>query len=168
MAQVESGQIQLKLEAVAPADIITYAMNALRVQADQKRIHFETSIPTDLPTVKADPDKASWVLVNFLSNAVRHSSDEASIDIVAARQNGAVEFRVRDHGVGIRPEHRDRVFDRYFRAPAVQRSGSNRQASGTGLGLAISKEFIQSMNGEIGLDTSVSDGAAFWFRLPVG
>ncbi|AQG78571.1 sensor histidine kinase [Spirosoma montaniterrae] len=162
MAQVESGQIQLNIQPVAPADIVQYATNALRVQAEQKQVRFAIQAPNELPAVKADPDKASWVLVNFLSNAVRHSPDETVIDVSATLRNGHVEFRVRDYGAGIRPEHRDRVFDRYFKAP-----GQNGQASGTGLGLAISSEFIQSMNGAIGLDATVTDGAAFYFRLPV-
>ncbi|MFD2569095.1 ATP-binding protein [Spirosoma soli] len=162
MAQVESGQIQLNLKPVAPADIIHYATNALRVQGEQKHVSFDTNVSTNLPHVKADPDKASWVLVNFLSNAVRHSPEENHVEISAQQLNGFVEFRVRDHGAGIRPEHQDRVFDRYFKAP-----GRNGQSSGTGLGLAISSEFIQSMNGQIGLDTNVTDGAAFYFRLPV-
>ena len=67
---------------------------------------------------------------------------------------------VRDYGPGLRPEHRDRVFDRYFKAP-----GLNGQVSGTGLGLAISREFIQSMGGQIGIHTDVEPGAAFFFRL---
>lgn len=162
LAQVESGQIQINLRPVAPADIVQYATAALRVPAEQKHLSFVVSVPPGLPPVLADPDKASWVLVNFLSNAVRHSPEEAVVDVSASRVNGSVEFRVRDHGAGIRPEHRDRVFDRYFKAP-----GRNGQASGTGLGLAISSEFIQSMNGQIGLDTTVTDGAAFYFRLPV-
>ena len=161
MAQVESGQIQLQLLNVAPGDIVHYAVNALRTAAEQKNLRLVVTLPADLPDVKADPDKTSWVLVNFLSNAIRHSPDENRIDISATQLNGSVEFRVRDYGAGIRPEHRDRVFDRYFRAP-----GSNGQASGTGLGLAISNEFIQSMNGTIGLDIAVTDGAAFYFRLP--
>ncbi|HEX9956534.1 MAG TPA: histidine kinase dimerization/phospho-acceptor domain-containing protein, partial [Fibrella sp.] len=73
MAQVESGQIQLTLEAVAPGDIITYATNVLHAQAARKQVRFALNIPVDLPAVKADTDKASWVLINFLSNAVRHS-----------------------------------------------------------------------------------------------
>lgn len=162
MAQVESGQIQLNMQAVAPSDIIRYAADALRVQADQKNIMLRLNLPPSLPPVLADPDKASWVLINFLSNAVRHSPADSPIDISVSVQEKAVEFRVRDHGAGIRPEHRDRVFDRYFKAP-----GRNGQASGTGLGLAISSEFIQSMNGQIGLDTTVTDGAAFFFKLPV-
>ncbi|MBO0948512.1 sensor histidine kinase [Fibrella forsythiae] len=161
MAQVESGQIQLNLQPVAPPDIISYAVNALRVSAAERKIELHIDVPAMLPPVRTDPDKASWVLVNFLSNAIRHSPDESRIDVSARILNEGVEFRVRDHGAGIRPEHRDRVFDRYFKAP-----GSNGQASGTGLGLAISSEFIQSMNGQIGLDTGVTDGAAFWFVLP--
>lgn len=162
MAQVESGHIQLNLKPVAPADMVNYATNALRVQGEQKHIEFDTNVATDLPAVKADPDKVSWVLVNLLSNAVRHSPEDNLVEISARQVDGFVEFRVRDHGAGIRPEHQDRVFDRYFKAP-----GRNGQASGTGLGLAISGEFIQNMNGQIGLDTNVTDGAAFYFRLPV-
>ena len=168
MAQVESGQIQLKLQPVAPADVVQYAVNALRVQAEQKGLHVTLNVPTDLPTVTADPDKASWVLINFLSNAVRHSPDESTIDVqVAKLDDDKVEFRVRDHGSGIRPEHQLRVFDRYFKASGGWAIPQNGQSGGTGLGLAISSEFIQSMHGEIGLDTSVTDGAAFYFRLPI-
>jgi len=161
MAQVESGQIQLQISNVAPAAIIDVATNALRTQAEQKHIRFNVSQAPGLPLVQADPDKASWVLVNLLSNAVRHSPEENRIDIQVAPVHGFVEFLVRDYGAGLRPEHRDRVFDRYFRAP-----GSNGQVSGTGLGLAISREFITAMQGEIGLKPDMTDGAAFYFRLP--
>ncbi|GAB3895976.1 sensor histidine kinase [Spirosoma agri] len=161
MAQVESGQIQLKIENVAPSAIVRYATHALQVSANQKHLRFDINASDDLPTVKADPDKASWVLVNFLSNAVRHSPEDNAIEISVRSIGSQVEFVVRDHGSGIRPEHQKRIFDRYFRAP-----GNNGQSSGTGLGLAIAKEFIESMGGEIGLQTDLADGAAFYFRLP--
>jgi NtrC-family two-component system sensor histidine kinase KinB len=169
MAQVESGQIQLKLQPVAPADIVQYAVNALRMQAEQKSIVLKISVPETLPPVMADPDKVSWVLINFLSNALRHSPDESNIEVSAewigstpSLVNQLIEFRVRDYGPGIRAEHQSRVFDRYFKA-----TGQGGQSSGTGLGLAISSEFIHSMQGEIGLDTTVTNGAAFYFRLPI-
>lgn len=181
MAQVESGQIQLTIQAVAPADIVKYATNALRVQAENKRITLKLDVGAGLPPVSADPDKASWVLVNFLSNAIRHSREDTAIDVSVKQVENTVEFRVRDYGPGIRPEHRDRVFDRYFKAHTVGDYQLNGKAgegplgevltgepssSGTGLGLAISSEFIQSMKGQIGLDKAVMDGAAFFFRLP--
>ncbi|GAB4055212.1 ATP-binding protein [Spirosoma litoris] len=181
MAQVESGQIQLNIQAVAPTDIVKYATNALRVQAENKRITLKLDVGAGLPPVAADPDKASWVLVNFLSNAIRHSREDSTIDVSAELIDSTVEFRVRDYGPGIRPEHRDRVFDRYFKAHTMsdyQLNGKTGGAlsgealtgepssSGTGLGLAISSEFIQSMKGQIGLDKAITNGAAFYFRLP--
>ncbi|RRB00920.1 sensor histidine kinase [Larkinella rosea] len=161
MAQVESGQIQLTIKSVDPGELIQYATRALEVAASQRNIRFEISHLTNLPAIKADPDKATWVLVNLLSNAIRHSPEDNEIRISARQLGNEVEFTVRDFGPGLRPEHRAKVFDRYFRAP-----GQNGQVSGTGLGLAISKEFIQSMGGEIGLKDDIEPGAAFYFRLP--
>jgi PAS domain S-box-containing protein len=162
LAQVESGQIQLTIKAVKPVDLVQYATNALEVAASQRRIRFEVSGLSDLPAIKADPDKATWVLVNLLSNAVRHSPEGNVVRISAQQLGHQVEFVVRDYGPGLRPEHRARVFDRYFRAP-----GQNGQVGGTGLGLAISKEFIQTMGGEIGLKEDIEPGAAFYFQLAV-
>jgi signal transduction histidine kinase len=160
MAQVESGQIQLQIQAADPAGLVEVATQALKTQAEQKQIQFTLTIPTNLPSVKADPDKASWVLINFLSNAIRHSPNQSSIDISIQQVQDQVEFVVRDYGPGLREEHRERVFDRYFKAP-----GLNGPFSGTGLGLAISREFIQSMGGQIGLYSNATPGVAFYFRL---
>lgn len=179
MAQVESGQIQLTMQPVAPADIIAYATNALRMQAEQKQVRFNVSLPAGLPLMKADPDKTSWVLINFLSNAVRYSPADSAVDVSAGRVGDAIEIRVRDYGPGIRPEHQARVFDRYFKAsalapaapqplrPLASPGAGPALPSGTGLGLAISSEFIQTMHGQIGLDTTVTTGTAFYFRLPI-
>ena len=162
MTQVESGQIQLQIQASSPAELVRIATSALKTQAEQKQIQFALSVSPDLPAVKADPDKASWVLINFLSNAIRHSPEQSSIDITVQPVGDQVEFTVRDYGPGLREEHRERVFERYFKAP-----GLNGPFSGTGLGLAISKEFIQSMGGQIGLHPNVVPGAAFYFRLVI-
>ncbi|GAB3890873.1 ATP-binding protein [Larkinella knui] len=162
MAQVESGQIQLTIKAVDPSELVHYATKALDVAAGQRRVRFAVSGLAGLPAIKADPDKATWVLVNLLSNAVRHSPEDNVVAISARQIGNQVEFTVRDFGPGLRPEHRARVFDRYFRAP-----GQNGSVSGTGLGLAISKEFIQTMGGEIGLKDGIEPGAAFYFRLAV-
>jgi signal transduction histidine kinase len=161
MAQVESGQIQLQMQAVNPSHLVEVASSALRAQAEQKQIRFAVTLFPGLPFVKADPDKSSWVLINFLSNAIRHSPDQASIDIMIHQSNDYIEFTVRDYGPGLREEHHELVFDRYFKAP-----GLNGQFSGTGLGLAISKEFILAMGGQIGIHPDVTPGASFYFRLP--
>ncbi|GAA4416121.1 ATP-binding protein [Nibrella viscosa] len=166
LAQVESGQIQLRIEPVPASDIVAVATSAVRVPAEQKNVRFDVQVPAGLPLVKADPDKASWVLINFLSNAVRHSPENNPVEITARQNQGSVEFCVRDYGNGIRPELRDRVFDRFYRDTNSQATTAG-PVSGTGLGLAISKDFITSMQGEIGIAPDITDGAAFYFRLPV-
>lgn len=162
MAQVESGQLQLILQPVAPETIVGNATAALRVAAEGKGISFRVHLEANLPLVLTDPDKATWVLVNMLSNAVRHSPADRHLEVSAERQDGYVAFRVRDYGPGIPPEHQSRVFDRYFKGPA-----SAGPSTRSGLGLAISKDVVGAMNGQIGLDSGVTDGSAFYFCLPV-
>ncbi|WP_018621506.1 sensor histidine kinase [Spirosoma luteum] len=162
MAQVESGQIQLHMQAVNPDELVRAATSALTMQAEQKDIHFAVSLSPNLPAVKADPDKASWVLINFLSNALRHSPDQSRVEITTQQIGDQIEFRVRDYGPGIREEFHERVFERYGKAPSLPGS-----FSGTGLGLSISKEFIQSMGGRIGLYPDGGSGATFFFQLAV-
>lgn len=162
LAQAESGQIQLRLQSVRPEELVAVAKNALTIPATQKHITVHTTVEQGLPNVLADPDKVSWVLINLLSNAIRHSPDESKIDITVLTVANAVQFSVRDYGTGIRPEYYNRIFERYFQAP-----GQEGKQGGTGLGLAISKEFIEAMQGDIDVDKTVDQGALFRFTLPV-
>lgn len=123
VAQMESGQIQLTLKPVVPADIVPYATNALP-----------------------------------------HSPNDSTLEVSATSvlATNKIEFRVRNYGTRVRPEHQVHVVDRYVKAP-----GRNGQAGGTGPGLAIASEFIQSIHEQIGLNTDVTDGAPLYFSLPV-
>jgi signal transduction histidine kinase len=167
LAQVETGNIQLHFNPTLPADIIAYACEAMAVQAGQKQIILEIQLPDDLPLVQADLEKTAWVLVNFLSNAIRYSPAGATI-IVGAKtthhpgQPGRwVCFWVQDFGPGIAPQYKERIFDKFFQVPTPDDI-----KSGTGLGLAISKEFISAQGGTIGVDSDIGKGSAFHFQLP--
>lgn len=164
ISQVETGNIQLNFQAIQPEEVAEAAAEALRFAAEQKQIEFHTSLPSHLPPISADLDKTTWVLMNFLSNAVRHSPEKSVIQI-SAKVNEAqkqVEFSVRDEGKGIESKYQQRIFDRYFQVP------TNGQAkTGTGLGLAISKEFIDAQHGHIGVESELGSGSRFWFQLPI-
>ncbi|OIN55557.1 sensor histidine kinase [Arsenicibacter rosenii] len=162
LAQAESGQIQLRVQSVPPADLISVARNAISVAAAQKKIAIRTTVDQGVPQVAADPDKVSWVLINLLSNAIRHSPEESGIDVGLQVEGNVVRFTVRDYGTGIKPEYRNRIFERYFQAP-----NQEGKQGGTGLGLAISKEFIEAMHGQIDVDKQIENGALFYFTLPV-
>jgi NtrC-family two-component system sensor histidine kinase KinB len=162
LAQVETGNLQLNFVKSDPRKIAIYAMDAVRFQAEQKGIDLELTSRNDLPKVNVDTEKTAWVLVNFLSNALRYSPANAKVSIEVKAKGGNIEFSVRDFGRGIDEQYQKRLFDRYFQVPT---DGNNK--SGSGLGLAISKDFITAQGGTIWVESEIGEGSRFCFVLPI-
>jgi len=160
LSQLETGNIQLNIEKSNPYAIANYAVEAVKVQADQKQIKLIIDADENLQDVKADSEKTGWVLINYLSNAITYSSEKSTIVIRLKNENDQIVFQVIDTGKGIDSRYKDKVFDKYFQVPGSQKSG-------TGLGLAISKEFIEAQNGIIGVESNLGLGSTFWFSLKV-
>lgn len=158
MTQVESGNIQLSIRDADPREIVQYAINATKTQAEQKQIHLTIDFPEDLAHVQADSEKTAWVLTNLISNAIRFSYENATIFISARESENKVQIAVRDTGQGIAPQYMHRIFDRYFRVPGTAKEG-------TGLGLAISKEFIEAQGGQITVESEFGAGSTFTINL---
>ncbi|WP_433780304.1 ATP-binding protein [Flavobacterium anhuiense] len=158
LSQLETGNIQLNIGKSNPYEIVKYAVEAVKVQADQKQIQLVVDADENLKNVKADAEKTGWVLINYLSNAIRYSSEKSTILIKLKEENNQMVFQVIDTGKGIDTRYKDRVFDKYFQVPGSQKSG-------TGLGLAISKEFIEAQNGSVGVESNLGLGSTFWFSL---
>ena len=159
MSQVETGKIQLKLQAAEPSAIVNQAIQAVQFQAQQKHVQIKANIAQDLPRIQADVEKTSWVLINFLTNAIKYSPEDAGIEVCAFRKDGRVEFLVKDHGNGIEEKYLPRIFDRYFKVPGSY------DHNGTGLGLSISKEFIEAQGGCIWVDSRLGEGSQFGFAF---
>lgn len=160
LSQLETGNIQLNIEKSNPYNIVNYATEAVKVQADQKQIKLVIDANENLPDVKADSEKTGWVLINYLSNAINYSSEKSTVIIKLKKENDQIVFQVIDTGKGIDSRYKNKVFDKYFQVPGSQKSG-------TGLGLAISKEFIEAQNGTIGMESNLGLGSTFWFSLNV-
>jgi NtrC-family two-component system sensor histidine kinase KinB len=160
MSQVESGRIQLNVKKVNPAEIIENAIHAVSGNAKEKEIAIKNAAGEDLPVIEADADKTTWVLNNFLTNAIKYSFNKSSIEVSAVRENEGMVFSVKDHGPGIDKEYLPRLFERYFQVPGSKEKG-------TGLGLAISKEFIEAQGGKIWVESEIAKGSVFYFSLPL-
>jgi len=160
LSQVETGNIQLNIQKSNPYEIVRYATEAVKTKAEQKQIEISIDAEANLPNVKADPEKTSWVLINFLTNAITYSSDNSKIIVKLKQNNKQVTFQVIDIGKGIDSRYKTKVFDKYFQIP-----GSNK--SGTGLGLAISKEFIEAQNGNINVESELGLGSTFSIDLDI-
>ncbi len=158
LAQVETGNIRLNILPGDPNNILQYALETVQIQAEQKNVRLEIHKDDDLPMIKTDTDKTTWVLVNLLTNAIHYSPEGSAVVIELRKEPGALVFSVRDFGKGIEERFHSRLFDRYFQVPDSPQTG-------TGLGLAICKEFIEAQGGEIGLESEVGKGSRFYFRV---
>jgi len=156
LSQVESGKIRLNLQSASPGILIQKAIESTANAAKSKHINVHINLATE-KNVIADEDKTTWVLNNFISNAIKHSSENSNIVIDVKENNLHISFHVKDEGIGIDKKHLPRVFDRFFKVPG--------QKGGTGLGLAISKEFIEAMEGKIYATSETGKGSTFSFDL---
>ncbi|HEY9005427.1 MAG TPA: ATP-binding protein [Ohtaekwangia sp.] len=159
LAQVETGNIRLNIQLTDPKDIIQYAREAVKFQAERKHVAIEIRIEQNIPSIQADVDKTTWVLVNLLTNAIRYSPESGRIVLQCHRQAGVVQFSVQDFGPGIDARFVGRLFEKFFQVPGTP--------SGTGLGLSISREFIESQGGKISVESDEGKGSVFSFTLPV-
>ena len=159
MAQVETGNIQLKMQGTDPESIVQQSLSAVQFQAQQKNIQFQQKIQQGLPPINADAEKTTWVLINFITNAIKFSPEQSKIEISVFEKGDLVNFVVRDYGKGIDEKYQPKIFDRYFKVPGTH------ERSGTGLGLAISKEFIEAQGGSIWVQSKVNEGSSFGFAF---
>ncbi|QZL01334.1 cell wall metabolism sensor histidine kinase WalK [Flavobacterium psychrophilum] len=158
LSQVETGNIQLNIEKSNPYDIVYYATEAVKIQAEQKQIELVIEADEKLPNIKADKEKTAWVLINFLTNAIKYSSENSKIIVKLKQENNHIIFQVIDTGKGIDNRYKSKVFDKYFQIPGSHKLG-------TGLGLAISKEFIEAQNGTISVESELGLGSTFAVKL---
>ena len=147
-------------ETIRIADLATDSLERSRALADRDWA-LDVSAAGEAE-VRGDRDALEQVLLNLLSNAVRHTVDGDLIAVRASCSNGQVEVRVEDAGEGIPDEALSTVFDRFTRADAAR----NRDSGGAGLGLAICREIVEAHGGTISVQSSAGHGAVFVVRLP--
>ena len=163
ISKMETGNIELEKKLVSPQVVVEYSASPFEVQLGEKKIILEKVIDPEIPDFLADTEKISWVLINFLSNAIRYTELGGKIVIEAKKLHQEVEFSVKDYGPGIASKDHSQVFQRFVQ---LQTNGLKNE-KGLGLGLAISKEVITEHNGDIGVDSEIGQGSRFYFRLPL-
>lgn len=161
MSQVEAGKIQLNIQSVNPHQTVETSLLAVNTTAKEKGIRIEKKMEDKLPEIKADPDKISWVLNNFLTNAIKYSPSESAISIDVKKINSHISFAVTDKGTGIDEMYLNRIFERYFQIPGRS------DKKGSGIGLAICKEFIEAMGGKVWVKSQLGQGSTFGFDIPI-
>ncbi len=161
LARVEAGAWEPDVETVRLDEVAEAAWGAILPEPQKKRVRLHTD-PSAERTVSADADALNHILHNLFDNAVRHSPPDATVTIAARDRNGDVVIEIIDRGPGLGIQHRERVFERFYRVDPAR----DRESGGTGLGLSIVKHLVVAHGGEVGVRSVLGEGATFWFSLP--
>lgn len=162
LAQLDTGQVQLRLEPVNMNDLLSDVLETMQVHARNKGVSLTGSFDQDLPLIKAEMDKIQRVLFNLVQNAIRHTPASGFISLATRVVPEGIQVDVLDSGEGISADDLPHVFDQFFRG---DRSRS-RETGGAGLGLAIARRIIEAHHGRIWVESQVGRGTCFSFVLP--
>ena len=157
MAKLDAGRAGVNASDVAVAAVISQAIDQVKPQADVRSLHL--SGEADGVVIHADQRHVLQILLNLISNAIRHTPAGGSVTVSARRDGAAVAISVTDTGDGIAHEDLGRIFEEFFQA-------GNHAPGGIGLGLAISKRLAQMMGGSIEVASELGRGSTFTLRVP--
>jgi PAS domain S-box-containing protein len=157
VAELDSGKREPQLERLRPYIELVEARNRMTDTAQNRGIRLEIRAFADLSYIQADRRAVRTILDNLLSNALRYAPANGEVSLEAEERKGFIQFTVHDNGPGIAAERLPRIFDRF----------SSFSDGGSGLGLALVRRLVESLGGQISVESRLGHGATFRFTLPV-
>jgi signal transduction histidine kinase len=163
LARIDAGMLTLELRAAQLPQLVSHCVRGLEPEARARQIRLESQLDDALPEVRCAPQHVQRVLLNLVTNALRHTPSDGSVLVSARQRAGELEVAVEDTGVGLTGEAQQRMFERFWRGDAAR----TRASGGAGLGLAIAQGFVEAQGGRIWAENRPEGGARFAFTLPI-
>ncbi len=163
LARVESGKINFEVQPVDLTEVCRQCIEVLSEEATRRQVDLALLDPEKPLIVQADPSSVRTIVENLLVNAIRYTPATGLVRVRCYKARGWATLVVQDTGIGIAPEHHDRVFERFYRVDKAR----SRDVGGTGLGLSIVKHLAQSLGGSVELESELGKGSKFRVRIPV-
>jgi signal transduction histidine kinase len=159
-SKIERGERRYRLEPRDLAEVVGAAMRAAAYPLQQKGFHVAIYIEENLPPVRVDEDALEQALLNLLTNAMKYSGESRDLQVRVERAGDHVAVRVIDHGIGVPPQEKEKIFEKFYRAT------NSEGVTGAGLGLAIVAHIARSHGGSLHLESSPGGGSEFTLAFP--
>lgn len=158
--KLEQAKIEIEWETFDIGEFISALLEEMATI--QKKGQKFTWIHLGEKRIKSDRKKLRYIVVNFLSNAIKYSGANTIIGLNSTLSDNALSISIKDQGIGIPPEEQKYLFERFFRAK------NTATIQGTGLGLSIAKRYVDLMGGHISFSSQPNEGTTFTVHLPQG
>ena len=155
--------MHLRLEQTGILPMCENTMKHFQDAAQKGQVQLQVYCPADLPSVRANPDRLTWVIRHLVENAIKFTNPGGVVTLSASSENGAVQVMVRDTGIGIANDYCEEIFE-----PFRQLDDSvSRRYGGVGLGLTLARKIIQAHGADLAVESEPGKGSVFFFSLPI-
>ena len=161
LARIDAGALTLQMREARLSALVESCVRGVEAEARARGVRVELRVE-DVPPVRCAPPEVERVLMNLLTNALRHTPSDGAVAVSLESRDSEVRIWVEDSGTGIPEDSRERVFERFWRADAARSSGG----AGAGLGLAIARGLVEAQGGRIWAEEGALGGACVCFTLP--
>jgi len=161
LARIDAGALTLELRRLPVAPVVSSTLRSIEAEARSRHVRLNADVDKNV-TARFAPDKLERVLMNLLTNALRHTPSDGAVAVLVTPEPHEVHLAVEDTGLGIDDEARERMFERFWRGD------ESRSSRGAGLGLAIARGLVEAHGGRIWAENREGGGARVCFTLPAG
>lgn len=161
-SRMEAGRKQYNFSATDINTVVAGVVDTYSYHLQSEGIAPVTRLAPDLPPVKADSEAVMEAIINLLDNAVKYGNSSKFIRLETKAVNGGVAVEVEDHGIGIAPEHQEKIFDTFYRVSG----GLVHNTKGSGLGLTLVKHIMHAHGGKVELESTIGKGSTFRLLFP--
>ena len=161
LARIDAGALTIEMLRLPMAPIVSSSLKSIEAEARSRHVRLDADVDEEI-TARFEPDKVERVLMNLLTNALRHTPSDGAVAVLVEPTQDEVRVAVEDTGAGIDVEARERMFERFWRGD------QSRSSRGAGLGLAIARGLVEAHGGRIWAENREGGGARVCFTLPAG
>lgn len=163
ISRMEMKTVQREIKNLNVTEIVTSIIELFQLEIKKKNLIVDFQQSENLQPIKADNDEITRLFTNLISNAIKYNKDNGVIHFKVQAANKYILISIKDSGIGMKPEEKQKLFQEFFRA----KNDQTKNISGTGLGLSIVKRIVDSYAGRIEVESEYGKGTCFNIYLPV-